>query len=89
MFRDVKNLSVEDNILKRIKVDLKKICFSSIDRYEFEDEINLTKEKMQVLRDLSSREELIIQKAGKGNSVVILNKSNYLKRMEEILRDIH
>ena len=88
MFRDVKNLSVEDNILERIKVDLKKICFSSLDRYKFEDEINLTKEEMQILRDLSSREDIIIQKADKGNSVVILNKSDYLKRMKEILSDI-
>ena len=81
MFRDVKNLSVEDNI----KIDLKKICFSSLNRYKFQDKINLTKEEMQVLRDLSSREDIIIQKADKGNSVVILNKSDYLKRMKEIL----
>ena len=43
---------------------------------------------MQVLRDLSSREDIIIQKADKGNSVVILNKSDYFKRMKEILSDI-
>ena len=89
MFRDVKNLSVEDNILERIKVDLKKICFSSLDRYKFEDKINLTKEEMQDLRDLSSHEDIIIQKADKGNSAVILNKSDYLKRMKEILSEIH
>ena len=88
LLRDAKNLSVEDNILARIKVDLKKICFSSLDRYKFEDKINLTKEEMQVLRDLSSHEYIIIQKADKGNSVVILNKSDYLKRMKEILSDI-
>ena len=84
LFRNVKTLSVEYNILERIKVDLKKICFSSLDRYKFEDKINLTKEEMQVLRDLSSHEYIIIQKADKGNSVVILNKSDYLKRMKEI-----
>ena len=88
MFRDVKNLCVEDNILERIKVYLKKICFSSLDRYKFEDKINLTKEEMQVLRNLSSRKDIIIQKADKENSVVILNKSDYLKRMKEILSDI-
>ena len=43
---------------------------------------------MQVLRDLLSREDIIIQKSDKGNSVVILNKSDYLKRMKEILSDI-
>ena len=48
MFRDVENLSVEDNILKRIKVDLKKICFSSLDRYKLEDKINLTKRKCRI-----------------------------------------
>ena len=52
LLRDVKNLSVEGNILARIKIDLKKICFSPLDRYKFEDKINLTKEEMQVLRDL-------------------------------------
>ena len=87
LFRDVKNLSVEDNILERIKVDLKKICFASLDRYKFEDKINLTKEEMQVLRDLSSREDIIIQKQDKGNSVVILNKVITLKEWR-ILSDI-
>ena len=43
---------------------------------------------MQVLKALSSREDIIIQKADNGNSVVILNKSDYLKRMKEILSDI-
>ena len=50
-----------------MKIDLKKICFSSLDRYKFEGEINLTKEEMKVLRDLSSHED-IIQKVDKGNS---------------------
>ena len=43
---------------------------------------------MQVLRELLSREDMIIQKSDKGNSVVILNKGDYLKRMKEILSDI-
>ena len=88
IFRKVKNLSVEDNILEKIKFDLKKICFSSLARYTIEDKINMTKEEMQVLRDLSSREHIIIQKADKRNSIVILNKSDYVKKMKEILSDI-
>ena len=28
LFRDIKELSVDDNILERIKIDMKKICFS-------------------------------------------------------------
>ena len=40
------------------------------------------------MKDLSSRKEIIIQKADKGNSVIILNKSDYIKRMTEMLSDI-
>ena len=88
LLRDVQNLPVEDEILEKIKVDLRKICFSFLDRCKFEDKFNLTKVEMHVLRGLPSRENIIIQKADKGNSVVILNKSDYLKRMKEILSDI-
>ena len=38
--------------------------------------------------DLSSRKEIIIQKADKGNSVVILNKCDYIKRMNEMLSEL-
>ena len=37
---------------------------------------------------LSSRKDIIIQKANKSNSVVILNKRDYIKRMTEMLLDI-
>ena len=87
LFRDIKNLSADDNILERVKVDLKNICFKSFESYRFENELNLTKEELQVLKELSSREDIIIQKADKGNSVVILNKSDYKKRMIEMLSD--
>ena len=40
------------------------------------------------MKDLLSPKDIIIYKAEKGNSVVILNKSDYIKRMTEILSDI-
>ena len=43
---------------------------------------------MYVLRDLSTREDIIIQKADKGSSATTLNKRDYLKRMKEILSGI-
>ena len=39
------------------------------------------------MKDLSSRKDIIIQKVDKGNSVVILNKRDYIKRMIEMLLD--
>ena len=88
MFRDIKELSVDDSILERVKVDMKKICLSSFGNFRFKDELNITPDELKALKDLSSRKDIIIQKADKGNSVVILNKSDYIRRITEMLSDI-
>ena len=80
LFRDIKQLSNDDNILERVKVDLKKICFSSFENFKFKDELNITPDELKPLKDLSSRKDIIIYKAEKGNSFVILNKSDYIKK---------
>ena len=66
----------------------KYLCFSSFENFKFKGELNITPDELKVLKDLSSRKDIIIQKADKGNSVVILNKSDYIKRMTEMLSDI-
>ena len=67
---------------------MKKTCFSSFEKFNFKDELNITPDKLKALTDLSSGKDIIIQKADKGNSIVILNKSDYIKRMTEMLSDI-
>ena len=42
LFRDIKELSVDDSILERVKVDMKKICLSSFENFKFKDELNIT-----------------------------------------------
>ena len=39
------------------------------------------------LKDLIKNRDLIIQKADKGNIVVILNENNYISKTKEILSD--
>ena len=39
------------------------------------------------LKGLSSNKDIILQKADKGNSVVLVNKADYTKRMKELLSD--
>ena len=34
------------------------------------------------LKDLSSNKDIILQKADKGNSVVLVNKAGYIRRMK-------
>ena len=55
--------------------------------FKFKDELNITPDKLKALKDLPSCKD-IIQKADKGNSILIFNKSDYMKRMTEILSDI-
>ena len=64
LFGDIKRLFVDDNILEKLKVDMKKICFSSFENFKFKDELNITPAKLKALKDI------IIQKADKHNSVV-------------------
>ena len=39
------------------------------------------------LKGLSANKDLIIQKLNKGNSVVLLNRNDYIKRLNEMLSD--
>ena len=82
LFRDIKELFVDDSILERVEVDMKEICLSSFENLKFKDELDITPDELKALKDLSSRKDIIIQKADKGNSVVIFNKSDYIKMTE-------
>ena len=88
LFRDIKELSVDDNNLERVKIDMTQICFSSFENFKFKEELNITPDELEALKDLSPRKDIIIQKTDKGNSSVILNKSDSIKRMAEMLSDI-
>ena len=39
------------------------------------------------MKGLSSNKDIILQKADKDNSVVLVNKADYTKRMKELLSD--
>ena len=43
--------------------------------------LSITPDELKALKDLSSRKDIIIQEADKGNAVVILNKRDYIERM--------
>ena len=63
------------------------VCLSSFENSKFKDELHITLDELKALKDLSSRKDIIIQKVNKGDSVVIFDKSDYIK-MTEMLSDI-
>ena len=40
------------------------------------------------MKGLSSNKDIILQKAYKGNLFVLVNKSDYIKRMKDLLPDV-
>ena len=47
----------------------------------------ICKEELAALTNLSKNKDIVIQKSDKGNSVVIVDKDTYIKRMENLLSD--
>ena len=47
----------------------------------------LSNEELEALKNLSANSHLIIQKADKGNSVVLVKKDVYIRHIEKILDD--
>ena len=78
---------VQDHELEKVKTEIKK-GYSSFDNYNFWNELNISREEFLALKSLSSNKDIILQKADKGNSVVLVNKADYTKRMKELLADV-
>ena len=70
-----------------LKVDLKKIAYSSFNNYNFLKELNISHPEYEVLKKLSARKDLVIHKSDKGNSVVIVDRTDYLLRMQQMVDD--
>ena len=48
---------------------------------------NLSDEELEALERLSKNKNLVVQKAHKGNSMVLVNRYVYVIHMENILKD--
>ena len=87
LFKDVKGCDVSKLNLDLLRIDLKRIAYSTFHKYNFLKELNLSKPEYDALKKLTSNEDIVIHKSDKGNSVVIVNRTDYLKRMQEMVDD--
>ena len=74
------------NSLRHVQLNLKSIAL----RYYYSFQSKLSdhhKSLISSLKELSSNKNLIITHPDKGNGVVILNKTDYIKKMNDILED--
>ena len=87
-YRDIRNLeilSIED--LDFVETKTKETALSSFRQYNKIPQQNLSKEELAAVANLSKNKDIVIQKSDKGNSIVIVDKDNYIKRMEILLSD--
>ena len=86
LYCDVSDFSKRRSDKELSKSKLKELNLSSHRRLKHSiPEENLTKKKLEPLKNLSKNPDIIIQKSNNGNFVVILGKKIYLEKMKEML----
>ena len=87
-YRQIRNLEILSNEdLDFVRKKTKETTLLSFRQYNKNPQQNLSKEELTALTNLSKNKDIVIQKSDKGNSVVIVDKDTYIKRMENLLSD--
>ena len=87
-YRDIRNLeilSIED--LDFVETKTEETALSTLRQCNKIPQQNLAKEELAAVANLSKNKDIVIQKSDKGNSVAIVDKDTYIKRMENLLSD--
>ena len=87
LYRDVDSLKVSNLDKEFIKSRLRDSAFSSYKDTGKTVEKNLPKKEFDALKILLKNKDIIVQKVDKGNTVVILNRKDYVCKMKNILND--
>ena len=69
---------------KFVKSRLRDYAYSSFKQVSKISEKNLLYEEIKALKNLSEYKYLVLQKAGKGNDIVVLNKNDYILKLNRI-----
>ena len=88
IYRDIKSEEVPSenlNILKNKLLDTATSSYAKIKSCRIKSSLN--SDEAKALINLTKQKDIIIQKADKGNTVVILDKESYTEKMNELLSD--
>ena len=87
LYRDVNSLEVSNLDKEFIKSRIRGSVFSSYKDTGKTFEKNLPKAEFDALKILLKNKDIIVQKADKDNTVVILNRKDYVCKIKNILND--
>ena len=85
LFREANSLNLLSFDKKCVTRRLQDSVYSSLQEVSKIFEKNLPDEERKALKNLTENKDLVIQKADKGNGIVILNKNDYILRLTRIL----
>ena len=90
-FRDIYKLDILSNEnLEFLQTKIKDVALSSLRYFNLNAPRYLSDNELQALKNLSRfKKEVIIRKTEKGNSVVLVNRSDYIRHIEDILSDFN
>ena len=60
---------------------------NSFKKYNFYKELNLSRHEYNTLENLLSLKNIIIKNSDKGNSVVFINRDDYINKMKTLISD--
>ena len=88
-YQSLKHLDLNNNFYShdRFKNKFAECAYSYCQYYDVRSERNLTEGEMKGLLDLNKDKSIVVCKADKGNSVVILQKADYVAEIERMLSD--
>ena len=87
-YRSIRNLGVLSNgDLDFVKTKIKDDALSSFCFYNVNLPKHVSDEELEALDSLPKNNNLIVEKADKENSVVLVDRDVYVKHMENILKD--
>ena len=88
LYRAVKELDMSSETRDLLKARLKDSAISSLNAFNNSSGPHvLSREEKTALISLSNNLDLIIQKSDKGNSVVLIDRETYVRKVNEILGD--
>ena len=89
LFRDLKSDSESSFDLASVKARLQDTAFTSYSAFKKDNSppSDFSKDEFESLCKLKNENNLVILKAGKGNTIVSLDKDSYLKSDETLLKD--
>ena len=87
-YRNIRNLGILSNEdLHFVKTRTKEAALSFYRNYNNNVPQHLSKEEFLALQNLLKNKNIFIQKSDKGNSVVVLDKADYLDKIDNLLND--